>query len=241
VRGGVMEFPVPVCLGYDHREAAAYHVACQSILEHATVPVSFIPLALNTLKGYEENHEDGSNLFVYSRFLVPWLMGWKGCAIYMDSDVLVRDDIAKLWALRRHDLGLQVVKHDYKTKHALKYLGTPMESPNEDYPMKNQSSVMLFSCSFLENRKLTPEFVARAPGSFLHRFEWLSPNRVGELPKEWNHLVGEYPPNPDAKLLHHTLGSPALGGSHRDQEGADEWHRTLRNALAPLGGPAAIG
>ncbi len=235
---------IPIYIGVDSREMAAYHVACQSIIERSSRPVSFIPLALNLLHEYDEQHKDGSNAFIYSRFLVPWFERWghrNKHAIYMDSDVLLRGDIAELWDLRRFDLGMQVVKHDYKTRSARKYLGTPMESDNPDYPMKNQSSVILWNCSYMEHRKLTPEFVAQQSGRFLHRFEWLSPNRVGSLPAEWNHLVGEYPENPNAKLLHHTLGSPALGGSHRDQEGAHEWHRTLRNALAPMGGPAAIG
>ena len=235
---------IPLYIGYDAREAAAYHVACQSIIERASCPVSFVPLALNLLHEYDERHGDGSNAFIYSRFLVPHLERWghrNKHAIYMDSDVLIRGDIAELFDLRRHDVGLQVVKHEYKTRAARKYLGTPMESDNPDYPGKNQSSVMLWNCGFMENRKLTPDFISQQSGRFLHRFEWLSPNRVGDLPAEWNHLVGEYPASPAAKLLHHTLGSPALGGSHRDQEGADEWHRTLRNALAPMGGPAAIG
>jgi hypothetical protein len=33
-----------------------------------------------------------------------------------------------------------VVKHDYKTKHRRKYIGTPLEADNADYPRKNWSS-----------------------------------------------------------------------------------------------------
>lgn len=235
---------IPVYLGFDPREAAAYHVACQSIIDHASEPVCFIPLALNLLREYDNSGKDGSNHFIYSRFLVPYLERWGAQhkhAIYLDSDVLLRTDIAELWALRDPYMGVQVVKHDYKTTQARKYLGTPMESDNEDYPCKNWSSVILWNCGFMEHRKLTPDFISGAQGSFLHRFEWLSPSRVGRLPVEWNWLVREYPPSADAKLLHHTLGSPCLGGEHWDQEGGHEWRRTLKNALAPMGGPAAIG
>ncbi len=214
--------PVPIYLGFDERESVAYHVACQSIIEHASGPVAFIPLALPHLREYDEQHGDGSNAFIYSRFLVPYLERW---------GVLVRDDIYKLWALRDPRMGLQVVKHEYKTKHAQKYLG----NPNPDYPGKNQSSVILWNCAFMENRKLTPEFVGQQTGQFLHRFEWLSPARVGELPADWNWLVSEYPPNDDAKLYHHTIGSPCFGGKYAEQEGATEWRLTLQNALAPLG------
>ena len=228
---------IPIFIGYDPREAVAYHVCCQSILERASVPVTFIPLALNTIKGYEETHTDGSNAFIYSRFLVPWMMGWQGSAIYLDGDMIVRCDIAELWALRDSYMAVQVVKHDYKTKFAQKYLG----ARNEDYEKKNWSSVMLFQCYNMEHRKLTPEFVSKADGAFLHRFKWLSPNRVGALPPEFNHLTMEYPPNPKAKIYHYTVGTPCFGGEYADQEGGGEWQRTLCNALAPIGGPASTG
>lgn len=231
---------IPIYIGMDFRESIAYHVCCQSIIENASGPVSFIPLALHLLKGYDEQHTDGSNAFIYSRFLVPWLERWghrHKHAIYIDGDMLVRGDIYELWEMRRHDKGVQVVQHDYKTTAAKKYLG----SVNEDYPRKNWSSVILWNNAFMEHRKLEPGFVAAQTGAFLHRFQWLSDERIGALPAEWNHLVGEYPRNDAAKLLHHTLGSPAFGGQYAEAEGAGEWQRTLRNALAPIGGPAATG
>jgi lipopolysaccharide biosynthesis glycosyltransferase len=205
--------------------------------------VAFIPLCLDHLRAcYDEQHGDASNAFVYSRFLVPFLEGWGQHnlhAIYMDSDVLIRDDIYKLWALRNPRAAVQVVKHEYKTQHAQKYLG----NPNLDMPRKNWSSVMLWNCRYLDNRKLTPEFVAQQPGSFLHRFEWLPDARIGELPAEWNHLCMEYSPRPDddAKVFHYTIGTPCFGGRYAEQEGATEWRLTLQNALAPLGQGATDG
>ena len=132
--------PIPIFIGYDPREAIAYHVCANSIIRHSSVPVSLIPLALNNFKDYTETHTDGSNQFIYSRFLVPYLMDYTGQAIFMDGDMIVRGDIAELWALRELDKDVQVVKHDYKTKMKEKYLG----SKNEDYPRKNWSSVMIF-------------------------------------------------------------------------------------------------
>jgi hypothetical protein len=232
--------PIPVYVGYDPREAVAYHVCCQSILQHASVPVAFIPLALHLLRDYDEHHGDGSNAFIYSRFLVPHLERWGYAnthAIFLDGDMILRGDIAELWEMRRYDVGVQVVKHDYRTKHPVKYLG----AVNEDYPRKNWSSVMLWNNRFLGNRKLVPEFVARAPGSYLHRFEWLPEDRIGELPAKFNHLCMEQEPASAAKLLHFTVGTPCFGGEYARQEGAAEWQATLANALAPLGGPATTG
>lgn len=223
---------IPIYIGWDEREAAAYHVCCQSILQHATVPVAFVPLSLRSLRGYTETHSDGSNAFIYSRFLVPWLMNFQGHALFLDGDMLVRDDIAKLWDLRRYDRGVQVVQHDYKTRHPVKYL----QNKNEDYPRKNWSSVVLFNCGYFPNRKLTPEFVAQSDGAYLHRFSWLRDSQIGALPAEWNHLCMEYDERPDAKLLHYTVGIPGFP-EYADQEGGHEWQRAFRAAQAPVGGP----
>jgi hypothetical protein len=101
-----------------------------------------------------------------------------------------------------------------------KYLG----SKNEDYPRKNWSSVILWNCSNHPNRKLTPEFVQHSTGAYLHRFSWLDDERIGELPPEWNWLPDEYGANPDAKLLHYTLGTPCFH-EFADTPQADEWHK----------------
>jgi lipopolysaccharide biosynthesis glycosyltransferase len=211
---------IPVFIGYDPREAIAYHVCANSIIRNSSRPVSIIPVALNLFKDYSETHTDGSNHFIYTRFLVPYLMSWTGSAIFIDGDMIVRGDIAELWDLRDMAKDVMVVKHDYKTKMTEKYLG----SKNEDYPRKNWSSVILWNCSTFPNRKLTPEFVQNQPGSFLHRFSWLDDNRIGELPKEWNWLPDEYGENPDAKLLHYTLGTPCFHEFANTPMG-DEWHR----------------
>jgi len=211
---------IPVFIGYDPREAIAYHVCANSIIRNSSRPVSIIPVALNLFKDYSETHTDGSNHFIYTRFLVPYLMSWTGSAIFIDGDMIVRGDIAELWDLRDLGKDVMVVKHDYKTKMKTKYLG----SKNEDYPRKNWSSVILWNCSTFPNRKLTPEFVQSQPGSFLHRFSWLDDERIGELPIEWNWLPDEFGPNPDAKLLHYTLGTPSFHEFANTPQ-AEEWHR----------------
>lgn len=210
---------IRVVIGFDQREAVAYHTFCQSILEKASQPVSFTPLALNSLTSYTETHTDGSNSFIYSRFLTPYLFDFEGWAIFADGDMLCRDDIAKLWAMRDDSKAVLVVKHDYKTKAKDKYLG----NKNEDYPRKNWSSVMLFNCGHPANKILTPDFVAKQTGAFLHRFTWLSDDLVGELPKEWNWLATEYPDNYDASLVHYTLGTPCFK-DYWECEMSDEWH-----------------
>ena len=212
--------PIPIFIGYDPREAIAFHTCVNSIIRHASQPVSIMPLALNNFGDYTETHTDGSNQFIYSRFLVPHLMGYSGHAIFIDGDMILRGDIADLWAMRSLDKDVQVVKHDYKTRMTTKYLG----SKNEDYPRKNWSSVMIFNCNNYPTRKLTPEYIQKSTGAHLHRFQWTSDDRVGTLPPEWNWLPDEYGANPDAKLLHYTLGTPCFH-EFATTPMADEWHR----------------
>jgi len=211
---------IPIFIGYDPREATVFHVCANSIIRTSTSPVSIVPVALNLFKDYSETHTDGSNHFIYTRFLVPYLMHWCGHAIFIDGDMVVRSDITELWNLRNSTFDVQVVKHDYKTKMPVKYLG----SKNEDYPRKNWSSVILWNCNSFPNRILTPEYIMQATGKELHRFTWLDDSRIGELPKEWNWLPDEYGANPDAKLLHYTLGAPSFH-EFANTPMADEWHK----------------
>jgi lipopolysaccharide biosynthesis glycosyltransferase len=211
---------IRVFIGFDPREAIAYHVCANSIIRHSSKPIAFTALALNNLQDYEEGHTDGSNQFIYSRFLVPHLMEYNGWAIFMDGDMLVRDDIEKLWALRDDSKAVMVVKHDYQTKLTEKYLG----SKNENYPRKNWSSVILWNCGHEANKAVTPEFVQNATGAQVHRFTWLTDDLIGELPNVWNWLPDEFGANPEAKLLHYTLGTPSFHDFATTPMG-DEWHR----------------
>jgi lipopolysaccharide biosynthesis glycosyltransferase len=209
-----------VFVGYDPRESIAYHVCANSIIRNASSPVAIIPIALNLFKDYDETHTDGSNHFIYTRFLVPHLMDFQDRAIFIDGDMIVRGDIVELYEILEPGSDVAVVKHDYKTRMPIKYLG----SKNEDYPRKNWSSVIVWDCASPANQQLTPEFVQSKPGSFLHRFSWISDDRIQALPPEWNWLPDEYGANPAAKLLHYTLGTPCFH-EFADTPQGDLWHR----------------
>ena len=218
-------------VGYDPRESVAYHVFCQSVLDHASVPVSFIPLHRPMLGGFD-GQRDGTNAFIFSRYLIPQLQDFRGWAMFADGDMLVRDDIAKLWALRDVNKAVQVIPHDYRTRSPRKYVGSPIENANVDYPRKNWSSVVLWNCAHPSNRILTTEFVEDAGGAFLHRFQWLRDDEIGGLPDEWNLLIGEQSGHP--KLAHFTLGIPAFS-HYRQAPYSDEWAGTYLRAIHCIG------
>ena len=175
---------IKIYIGYDPREAVAFHVFSNSLIRTASRPLSIIPLALRNLSGYCENHSDGSNEFIYSRFLTPYLNNFEGWAIFADGDMLCREDVSELWSLRDDSKAVMVVKHDYETKQSIKYLG----APNQNYPRKNWSSVVLWNCGHESNKILTPDFISSSTGAELHRFTWLDNDLIGELPIEWNWL-----------------------------------------------------
>lgn len=228
-----MNMPVKnltIVVGFDQREAVAYHAFCQSVLERSSIPVRFLPLARGAMKFYTETHTDGSNAFIYSRFLTPFLCDYQGMAVFADGDMICRADIAELAALYDPTKAVQVVKHDYKTKAAIKYLG----NKNENYPRKNWSSLILWNCAHPANRVLTPQLIQEKPGSFLHRFSWLDDSLVGELPPEWNWLETEYDPNPAAKLIHYTLGTPCFKDYEKSDTSAD-WWATYRRVTDGIG------
>jgi lipopolysaccharide biosynthesis glycosyltransferase len=216
---------ITIFIGYDAKETIAYHVCVNSIIRQSTQPLNIVPLSLNLLSDYKETHTDASNQFAYTRFLIPYLMDYKGYAIFIDGDMVLQEDITNLYKLFDSNYAVQVVKHDYKTKRSTKYLG----AKNEDYPRKNWSSVVLWNCAHPKNKMLTTDFVQTASGSQLHRFTWLDDADIGTLPVEWNWLADEYGENPNAKLIHYTLGTPCFE-EFANTPMSEHWHAELKLA-----------
>ncbi len=206
-------------VGFDPREAIAYHVFCNSIIQNTSVPVQITPLVLSQLQEFNETHDDRSNDFVYSRFLTPYLSDFKGWTIFADGDMICQGDLKELIDMADPSKAVMVVKHDYQTKATQKYLG----NINENYPRKNWSSIILWNCEHPKHKFLTPDFVSKQTGKFLHRFSWLDDQDIGELPLEWNWLASEYRVNREAKLIHFTLGTPCFK-DYKNSDMADIWY-----------------
>jgi len=211
-----------VYIGYDPVEEVAYHTLVSSIMHHASRPVRVVPLDRSKLGFcHDRPLEHGqSNSFTYVRFLVPFLEAYEGWSLFMDSDMIVRDDINKLFDMADDQFDVMCVQHpDYTSKVASKYLG----AIQSNYPRKNWSSVMLFNN--FECVGLTPEYVNTASPAALHRMAWA--RTIGKLPAQWNHLVGEQEPDPDAKIVHFTIGTPCWP-RFRNCEFGDEWEANRR-------------
>jgi len=217
---------INVFIGYDPREAVAFSVLGYSIQARASEPVSVAPLMLDQLKKVltRERHPLQSSDFSFSRFLTPHLSSYSGWSVFMDCDMLMRDDIAKLWRLRDERYAVMVVKHNHVPRETVKFLGEPQSK----YEKKNWSSVMLFNNA--RCRTLTPDYVNTASGLDLHQFKWLgNDDLIGALPDSWNHLVGYNAPRADAALVHYTLGGPYFS-EYASCEYSAEW-RAERDAM----------
>ncbi|MBB3948288.1 lipopolysaccharide biosynthesis glycosyltransferase [Rhizobium skierniewicense] len=217
-----------IFIGFDSKEVVAYHVFCQSIQEKSSIPVEFMPIALNNLEGVftRERNQLQSTEFSFSRFLVPYLCDFEGWAIFADCDMLMRTDIAKLWELRDDRYAAMCVKHDYVPKVETKFLGQTQTK----YEKKNWSSFILFNNA--KCKTLTKDYVNTATGLELHQFKWLeSEELIGEIPKTWNWLVNEYEHNEQADNVHFTDGGPYFD-EYKDDDYAEEWFATRERVLS---------
>lgn len=203
-----------VFIGYDTREDIAYQVCKSSILRHTNSDIDVESLVQQDLRerGYYRREPDNlsSTEFTFTRFLIPELMEFQGWALFMDCDMILQDDIQKLFDQKDESKAIMCSQHDYTPKK-----GTKMDGQQQTvYPRKNWSSVMLINCGHPSNRNLTMDVVndSEIGGKYLHRFMWLNDdeNDVGEISHEWNWLVGWYkePEDGKPKLIHHTEGGP---------------------------------
>lgn len=182
-----------VFIGADSRQPLAYNVLQYSIVSRSSKPVSITPLILEQLPITRR----GLTEFTYSRFLVPWLCDFKGTALFLDADMVVDGDIAELFDHASPAAGaVQVVK----------------DQPQFEWP-----SAMLFNCALC--RVLTPDYIENQANKLLD-LAWAE--QVGDLPAEWNRLLGYGPVEP-GKLYHWTQGIPVWPETRHLPEDAI-WH-----------------
>ena len=219
---------IRIFIGYDSREKIAMNVLAHSIFKRSSKPVAISPIMLSQLQNIHtrERHPLQSTDFSFSRFLTPYLCNFEGWAIFMDCDMLVMDDISKLWEMRDNRFSIQVVKHKHIPKNDHKFLNQVQSK----YEKKNWSSVILFNNA--QCRKLTPDYVDTATGLELHQFKWLSSeSEIGEIPARWNHLVDYNLDIEDPANLHFTNGGPYFE-EYRDCSYSDLWRNEFSDMIS---------
>jgi len=219
-----------VFIGYDPREEVAYQVCRESLARQSSTLLNIQPIKQLEMREknlyWREKDALSSTEFSFTRFLVPYLAGYTGWAIFMDCDFLWRGDIAEIEQYIDPAYAACVVKHDYKPKETTKMDG----QVQTQYPRKNWSSFVLWNCGHSETRNLSLRMVNEQSGLYLHRFNFLSDEFVGELPIKFNYLEGWYTkedePNPLG--VHFTRGGPWFK-DYVDVEYGDEWVEMYKN------------
>jgi len=213
--------PFKIFIGYDPREKIAFHVLSQSIIENSSIPVTISPIYLNNLKKFYKRKKriKDSTEFSISRFLTPYLSNYQGYSLFLDCDFIVRGDIADLLKIIRKNPKKTIwcVKHKYYTSKVQKKFLKEKQLP---YGKKNWSSFVVYN-----NKKckiLTPSFIEKANGLYLHQFKWTKDKNIGSISPKWNCLVGEQSIPKNYKALHFTLGGPYFR-KFRKSFGSDLW------------------
>lgn len=207
--------------------AIASDVCAYSLRKHSSTPLDIRFLKLREL-GLDRVHDPlASTEFTYSRFLVPYLSRYQGLALFMDNDMLAFSDVNEILSLDMGPYALRVVKHDYSPKSTVKMDGRTQTA----YPRKNWSSLMLMDCAKL--LPWTKEAVETRSGRWLHRFEPIPDEQIGDLPPQWNVLDEILP---DTRLVHYTEGGPWFPEKKDHPHGFPWFHyrdEMLLNNFAP--------
>lgn len=210
-----------IFIGYEDKQQIAFEVLRFSIERYSSAPLDIRPLHLRVLEGDIGFRRPPDPLqsteFTYTRFLVPYLCGYKGVALYMDCDMVCLADIMELFALDLSRHWLRVVKHDHRPTSTVKMDGKVQTS----YPRKNWSSLMLLNCRQLTC--WTKEAVESASGRWLHRFEPIPDERIGDIASTWN-VLDRY--DAETRIIHYTAGGPWLAECRHHSYG-DLWFRHL--------------
>lgn len=181
--------PVRVYVGSQEEQMLAVKVLEYSIRKHASMSVQVMPLHHSGIRFRAPR--DAANQprtpFSFQRFTIPQLAQYEGRAIYLDSDMLVFQDIRKLWSMPFDGADLLAAREADETSR------------------RPQFSVMLLDC---ERLRWTPEQVIDAldTGQLDYArlmYEMALAHDVrAAIPPQWNSLE-HYEPGRTA-LLHYT-------------------------------------
>lgn len=239
---------LPIFIGYDDREDAAYRTCVASLERHSSKALRIEPLKHKHLreiglfsrewlldaKGQYHDVLDGkpfSTQFSHSRFLVPHYADYLGIhhgwALFIDCDFLFLSDVAQLFDLADENFALMCVKHVHEPPDALK-----MDNVKQTrYKRKNWSSCMLWNLDHPQRRFLGLDQVNNCDGGWLHALSWLQDSAIGGLPESWNWLEGHSSLEIKPNAVHMTRGGPWLDGWN-GVAFAWEWHLASLDSIA---------
>jgi len=196
-----IESPVRVFVGSQEEQMLAVQVLEYSIRRHASMTVQVMPLHRSPIifKTPKEVRNRPRTPFSFQRFTIPQLAGYRGRAIYVDSDMMVFKDIREVWTLPFDGADVLAVG-----------------STGSD--RRPQFSVMMLDCDRL---RWTPDSIVELLDSGQYSYEQLmyemklAQQVKASIPPEWNSL--EHYEAGRTGLLHYTdmHSQPWISRGHR--------------------------
>ncbi len=181
--------PMRIFIGGDETEDVAARVLEHTIREHASGPV-----AITIMRDYEipvpkDPRNRPRTKFSFYRLRIPELCGYRGRALYLDSDMQVFRDVAELW---RIPFGERRLLCTFQPSPPAAWQHNPSFEPGRHY------AVMLLDSERLPWRV---EDIVRdldegrySYEDLMHRMCLVPPEQIGEdVPVEWNHLETHVP------------------------------------------------
>lgn len=207
--------PIRVFVGTDKTQMLAARVLEYSVKKHASISVEVSPMCDLSLPLPKDPKNQPRTGFSFARFLIPSLCQYQGRAIYLDADMLVLDDLSKLW--------------DYPMEEADILCA---EQPTEKGRVR-QYSVLLLNCSNLcwkiEEIVKGLDDMRYDYQQLMHEFCIVPQDRIAaSLPYEWNSL--EHYERDKTCLIHYTDMPTQPWVSTKNKHGII-WHRILREAV----------
>lgn len=196
-----MSEPMRIYCGTDESQDVATRVLEWSFRKHATGPIEFHSMKGLAIPAPRDPANRPRTAFSFFRFCIPKLAGYSGRALYVDADMQVFGDVAKLWQL---PFGEQRVLCTVQPE------APPHWKNHAFFRPGRQFSVMLLDCSRLDWE--IGEIVRRLDEGrldyhgLLHDCGLVARDAIGEtLPATWNHLDHCEPGA--TQLVHYTVVS----------------------------------
>jgi hypothetical protein len=190
--------PMLVFVGADESQLLPAKVLEYSIHKHATRPVRVVPLVDVKMRMPRDEKNRPRTGFSFYRFAIPKLAGYRGRALYVDSDMQVFTDLAELWDI---EFGEQKILCTTQT------LPEAWKNNAWAHPGR-QFSVMLLDCS-----RLNWEIDDIIDGLDQERYTYqqllfnmclVEPHEIEDrIPPRWNCL--EHYEEGESSLVHFTV------------------------------------
>jgi len=233
--------PIRVFVGCDDSMMIPAHVLEYSIRKHTQHPVQVFYMRNMPIPDPKDPKNRPGTGFSFNRFLIPKLCGYEGKAIYVDADMLVFDDIQKLWDTPLDD---KSVLCSTQTEVPKGWEGGNNNDHGEGryWTPGRQMSVMLMDCSKLD-WDIDEIIDGLDRGDYTYKqlmaeFCLVPESEIGDtIPSEWNCL--EWYEEGRSQLVHFTVVPVQPWRNDRSVHN-EFWESAYREALGAGAVPMSI-